>query len=57
LFIDCGNQDQYNIHFGTRLLNQLFDTLGIEHVYEEFEGTHSGIDYRLDTSMALLSHL
>jgi len=55
VFIDCGNQDQYNIHFGTRLLHQLFDSLDIEHVYEEFEGTHSGIDYRLDTSMALLS--
>ena len=24
---------------------------GIEHMYQEFDGTHSGIDYRMDVSL------
>ena len=35
-FIDCGNKDQYNLHFGSRLLHQKLTSLGIEHNYEEF---------------------
>ena len=57
LFLDCGNQDQYNIQFGTRLLSNELNQRSINHVYEEFEGTHSGIDYRLDISFSLLSNL
>jgi enterochelin esterase-like enzyme len=28
---------------------------GIEHRYEEFNGTHSGVDHRLDISLAFLA--
>ncbi|MDA0715100.1 MAG: alpha/beta hydrolase-fold protein [archaeon] len=56
-FLDCGRFDQYNIHFGSRLLSQTLNELGIEHTYEEFDGTHSSIDYRLDVSLALLSQI
>jgi len=28
--------------------------LGIEHVYEEFDDNHSGLDYRMDRSLPLL---
>jgi hypothetical protein len=55
LFIDCGNQDQYGIQYGSRKLTSRLTQLGIEHVWQEFDGTHSGIDYRLDTSLPLLS--
>ena len=55
LFIDCGNQDQYGIQYGSRKLVDMLSKLGIEHRWEEFDGTHSGIDYRLDISLPLLS--
>ena len=54
LFIDCGRQDQYNIHFGTRLLSRRLRQAGVAHVHEEFEGTHSGIDHRMDISLPFL---
>ena len=29
---------------------------GINHHWEEFDGTHSGIEYRLDISMPMLAN-
>jgi len=55
LFIDCGNQDQYSIQYGSRKLTSRLSQLGIKHTWQEFDGTHSGIDYRLDISLPLLS--
>ena len=54
-FIDCGGQDQYHIHYGTRRLANRLESLSIPHTYQEFVGTHSGIDHRLDVSLPLLS--
>ncbi|MDE2132267.1 MAG: hypothetical protein KGJ15_05825 [Betaproteobacteria bacterium] len=54
LFIDCGWRDQYHIHFGSRQLSQQLVRLGVPHRYEEFDDTHSGIDYRLDRSLPFL---
>ena len=54
LFVDCGQQDQYNIHFGTRQFCSRLDELGIEHTYEEFEDDHSSVDYRMDRSLPFL---
>jgi hypothetical protein len=56
LYIDCGSRDQYNIHFGTRQLVRRLRHLGIAHVYDEFDDTHSGIDYRMDVSLPFLYH-
>ena len=55
LYIDCGWRDQFHIHFGTRQLSQVLKRHKVSHRYEEFEGTHSGIDYRLDTSLPFLA--
>ena len=55
LFIDCGRQDQFHIHYGSRQLSQTLAEAGIKHRYEEFDGTHSGIDYRLDVSLPFLA--
>ena len=52
--MDCGNRDQYNIHFGMRRLSRELNSLGIDHIYEEFDGTHSKIDHRLDRSLSYL---
>jgi S-formylglutathione hydrolase FrmB len=55
IHIDCGWRDQYHIHYGTRLLSKRLRAAGIRHLYEEFDDTHSDIDYRLDVSLPFLS--
>jgi len=58
LWLDAGNRDQYFIHYGTRELVGHLDRAGIDHRHEEFDGTHSGLDWRLDHSLPwLLSRL
>ena len=54
LYVDVGMYDQYNIQYGSRRLADRMSELGIEHHYEEFEGTHSSIDWRLDNSLPFL---
>ena len=55
IYIDCGWRDQYHIHFGSRQLSLELQKNKIHHRYEEFSGTHSGIDYRLDVSLPFLA--
>lgn len=55
LYIDVGRRDQYNIQFGTRALVRKLEKLGISHHFEEFEGTHSQMDWRLDQSLPILA--
>jgi len=54
LFIDCGVRDQYHLVYGARILHRTLEELGLRHRYEEFDDNHSGIDYRLDTSLPFL---
>lgn len=54
LFIDCGDIDQYDLVYGARRLHRRLKALGVEHTYEEFPDTHSGIDYRMDVSLPFL---
>jgi enterochelin esterase-like enzyme len=54
IYIDCGWRDQYQIHFGTRQLSRRLAEAGIEHRYEEFDDTHSDVDYRMDVSLPFL---
>jgi enterochelin esterase-like enzyme len=56
LYIDVGNRDQYNIQYGTRSFIKRLKELNIEHCYEEFDGTHSGMDWRLDISLPKLAN-
>lgn len=55
LYIDCGDIDQYNMVYGSRLLHRKLDAAGIAHTYEEFHDNHSSVDYRMDTSLPLLA--
>ena len=55
LYIDVGWRDQYNIQYGNRRLQRRLKQLGIECRYEEFDGTHSSIDWRLDISLPFLA--
>jgi Enterochelin esterase and related enzymes len=54
LYIDCGRFDQYRLLFGARRFKNLLEQDAIPHTYEEFDGTHSNIDYRLQSSLPLL---
>jgi S-formylglutathione hydrolase FrmB len=54
IYIDCGWRDQYRIHYGTRILSRRLRENGVRHHYEEFDGTHSGIDHRMDVSLPFL---
>src|SRR5262249_49393371 len=51
LYIDCGDRDQYHLHYGSRRLHRILDRLALAHIYEEFSDDHSNIDYRLDPSL------
>jgi enterochelin esterase-like enzyme len=54
LWLDCGNRDQFRIHFGMRRLHRELDALGIAHVYEEFDDNHTDVDYRMDRFLPFL---
>jgi len=54
LYIDVGMSDQYHIQYGTRRFTDQLEKRGIAHHFEEFEGTHSAIDWRLDHSLPFL---
>ena len=54
LWIDVGSRDQYHIQFGTRQFHQRLQELKVPHHFEEFDGTHSGLDWRLDHSLPAL---
>jgi hypothetical protein len=55
LWIDTGRRDQYFIHYGTRELHACLESAGLAHHYEEFDGSHSGIDWRYDHSLPWLA--
>lgn len=55
LWVDVGRRDQYFIHYGSRQLHDCLTDSGVAHHYEEFDGTHSGIDWRLDHSLPWLT--
>ena len=54
LYIDCGWRDQYRLHYGARILSKRLAEAGIGHRYEEFDDTHSSVDYRMDVSLPFL---
>lgn len=54
LYMDCGNRDQYRIHFGMRRLHRELTRLGIDHVYEEYDDNHTDVDYRMDVFLPWL---
>ena len=55
LRIEVGSHDQYNIQFGSRRLAARLKALEINCGYEEFDGTHSAIDWRLDHVLPYLA--
>ena len=54
LFLDCGRRDQYHLLYGARRFADRCSVLNIPIEFQEFDDTHSGIDYRLDESLPYL---
>jgi len=54
VFIDCGSNDQFHLHYGARILHDRLKRSGIAHHYEEFDDDHSAVDYRMDVSLPWL---
>ena len=54
IYIDCGDHDEYGLHFGARRAHRDLERLGIAHTYEEFPDDHSAVDYRMDRSLPFL---
>ncbi len=55
LYIDCGNKDQYRLQYGARRFVQKLKALKTPHTYEEFDGSHLGISYRVKHSLPLIT--
>jgi Putative esterase len=55
IYLDAGRRDQYWLDLGAAAFSAELDALGIEHVFELFDATHSGIEYRYPTGLAFLA--
>jgi len=55
VFLDCGNHDEYALHYGARIFSQRLADLGITHHHEEFNGGHRHTQFRYDVSLAAIS--
>jgi S-formylglutathione hydrolase FrmB len=55
IYLDAGRHDQFWLDLGATAFSAELDALGIEHVLELFDATHSGIEYRYPTGWAFLA--
>jgi hypothetical protein len=55
IYLDAGRHDQYWLDLGAAAFSAELDALGIEHVFELFDATHSGIEYRYPSGLAFLA--
>jgi len=55
LYLDCGNRDEFCMHYGTRILVRRLQELGIAYFHEEYDDGHFGVQYRYDRSFTMLS--
>lgn len=55
IYIDAGNQDEYNLQHGARMLSHTLTKNGIPHIYETFDGGHRGMSFRYDVSLPLIA--
>jgi enterochelin esterase-like enzyme len=51
IFVDCGTRDEYNLHYGARILAQRLRAQEIPFEHEEFDDDHRSTSYRYDVSL------
>jgi len=57
IYLDCGNRDEYALHYGARIFSQRLTRLNIPHHYEEFDGGHRSTQFRYDVSLKAISKM
>jgi hypothetical protein len=55
IYLDAGRRDQFWLDLGAAAFSAELDALGIGHVFELFDATHSGIEYRYPKGLAFLA--
>jgi S-formylglutathione hydrolase FrmB len=55
IYLDAGRRDQFWLDLGAAAFSAELDALGIEHVFELFDATHSAIEYRYPAGLAFLA--
>jgi enterochelin esterase family protein len=55
LYLDCGSDDEYQLHLGQRLFCRRLEEAGIAHECQEFPDDHRSISYRYDVSVPKLA--
>ncbi|CAA9516063.1 MAG: enterochelin esterase and related enzyme [uncultured Rubrobacteraceae bacterium] len=55
IWLDCGNRDQFRMHFGMRRFHKKLEERGVPHVYEEYDDDHTGVDYRMERFLPFLA--
>jgi hypothetical protein len=55
IYLDCGNRDQYYLHFGARLLSRRLTSLGIRHEHYEYDDDHLYVNYRYVESLSRIA--
>ena len=54
VFVDCGTRDEFNLHYGARILVERLRAAGVACEHEEFDDDHRSIGYRYDVSLPRL---
>ena len=57
VYLDCGNRDEYTLHYGARQFCQRLTELDIPYTYDEFDGGHRHTAYRYDESLKAISDI
>lgn len=55
IYIECGTKDEWNLHYGARILRRRLEALRIVHEHQEFEDDHRDIQYRYVESLRRLA--
>lgn len=55
IWVDAGRRDDYWLDLGAQAFSACLSSLGIEHHFELFEGTHSGIEDRYPLALRYLA--
>jgi Putative esterase len=55
IYMDCGDHDNFRIHFGMRRFAKKLAAAAIAHTYEEYDDDHMDVDYRMDVFLPKLA--
>lgn len=55
VYVECGNRDEFSLHWGARALVAAMRKKGIRVRHEEFDDGHMNVSYRYDVSLPLLA--